>query len=98
MIIDIRFNYYLKKYINIDNQKKERKKSWIIKRSVYWFSRNIKITHQNFLILEKNLPISQKSIKPSDIGGIAGGTKYIVCFNVWKFFNVTWKCNKTSSW
>jgi hypothetical protein len=35
-------------------------------------------TYGQIIIAERYLPVSKKTIKPMDIGGIAGGQKYIV--------------------
>lgn len=42
-------------------------------------------TFSRVIISEMGLPVADKSIKPIDIGGIAGGTKYIVQGVLFKF-------------
>jgi hypothetical protein len=37
------------------------------------------------IISERHLPPSHKSLKPANLGGVAGGTKYVVCNIVFKF-------------
>ena len=37
------------------------------------------------IIAERNLPVGKKSIKPTELGGVAGGSKYLVHDILFKF-------------
>jgi len=76
--------------IKLKNDNKRIKKLESLK-EIYFDFQDTSKSLAKILILERNIPIEFKSLKPRNIGGIAGGVKFIIHGILFKFSQDTYK-------